>query len=191
MFLITPVLRAALYALKIENGVLGSLPLFADQLAAGCLLAIVQPRLLEIGGRWALLMFFAAVLIPWYPATSPIRTLFMLFVLRPLLHLSLAGLVLRVIQVPYRALNIAPVAWLGRVSYSLYLWQELFCSNQALHWGYLLAIPALACACLSYYLVEQRMLRARDACSAGRKSRPQSVALEAGNSSASEVAAGG
>jgi peptidoglycan/LPS O-acetylase OafA/YrhL len=70
--------------------------------------------------------------------------------------------VLHVIQVPYRALNWQPVAWLGRISYSLYLWQELFCSNAALHGGYLLILPAIVCACLSYYLVEQPMLRIRD-----------------------------
>jgi len=102
------------------------------------------------------------ILIPWFPAISPARTLFMLFVLRPLVHVSIAGVVLHVIQVPYRALNWAPVAWLGKVSYSLYLWQELFCSNAALHAGYVLVLPALGAAALSYYVVEQPMLRWRD-----------------------------
>jgi len=86
----------------------------------------------------------------------------MLFVLRPLLNICLAGLVLHVIQVPYRLLNLPPVAWLGRLSYSLYLWQELFCTNVSLHFGYFLVVPALACACLSYYGVEQPMLRLRE-----------------------------
>jgi peptidoglycan/LPS O-acetylase OafA/YrhL len=54
------------------------------------------------------------------------------------------------------------VAWLGKISYSLYLWQELFCSNANLHYGFVLAVPAIACACLSYYLVEQPMLRLRE-----------------------------
>jgi peptidoglycan/LPS O-acetylase OafA/YrhL len=70
--------------------------------------------------------------------------------------------VLHVIQVPYRVLNWLPITWLGRISYSLYLWQELFCSNAALHAGFVLVIPAIACACLSYYLVEQPMLRLRE-----------------------------
>ncbi len=86
----------------------------------------------------------------------------MLFVLGPLLNLSIAGVVLHVIQVPYRVLNWSPVAWLGKISYSLYLWQELFCSNPSLHLGYSLVIPALACACLSYYCVERPMLRLRE-----------------------------
>jgi len=106
-------------------------------------------------------MVLATFFIPWFPATNPGRTLFMLFVLRPLLNLSIAGIVLHVIQVPYRALNWSPVAWLGKISYSLYLWQELFVSNASLHLGYVLVVPALACACLSFYCVEQPMLRLR------------------------------
>jgi len=131
-------------------------------LAIGCLLAILAPRVPKIPGWLAIFMLIAFLFIPWYPAITPYRTLFSLFVLNPILHVSVAGLVLHVIQVPYRILNWSPVAWLGRISYSLYLWQELFCSNASLHGGYLLVIPAIACACASYYLVEQPMLRVRD-----------------------------
>ena len=162
VFAATPMFRAALIAFKAQNGIIASLPVFADQLAIGCLLAIFTPRLPRISVYLALLMVAAMVFIPWFPATSAARTLFTLFVLRPLLDISIAGVVLHVIQVPYRALNWAPVAWLGRVSYSLYLWQELFCSNVARHQGYFLVLPALACAALSYYFVEQPMLRVRD-----------------------------
>ena len=162
VFLATPVFRAALYAFKVQNGLVGSLPVFADELAIGCLLAIFAPRLPRIGGYLALAMVATMILVPWFPATSATRSLFMLFVLRPLQQLSIAGVVLHVIQVPYRALNWQPVAWLGKISYSLYLWQELFCSNASLHLGYALPVPALACACLSYYLVEQPLLRVRD-----------------------------
>jgi peptidoglycan/LPS O-acetylase OafA/YrhL len=162
VFLATPVFRAALYAFRVHNGIIGSLPAFSDQLAIGCLLAIFAPQLPRIRGTWALPMLLAIVFIPWFPATSAARTLFMLFVLQPLLNVSIAGIVLHVIQVPYRALNWAPVAWLGQVSYSLYLWQEVFCSNPALRQGYSLALLALGAACLSYYLVEQPMLRLRE-----------------------------
>jgi peptidoglycan/LPS O-acetylase OafA/YrhL len=173
VFLATPVFRTALYAFKVENGLVGSLPVFADQLAIGCLLAIFASRLPKISVYLALAMLIAMILIPWFPAASAPRSLFMLFVLRPLLQVSIAGLVLHVIQVPYRALNWAPVAWLGKISYSLYLWQELFCSNASLHLGYLLVLPALACACLSYYVVEQPMLRLRE-----RLSRRQNIRAE-------------
>jgi peptidoglycan/LPS O-acetylase OafA/YrhL len=158
----TPVFIAALDAFKVKNGLIGSLPVFADQLAIGCLLAIFAPRLPKIPGYVAVLMVATMIFSPWFPATSALRTLFMLFVIRPVLNVSIAGVVLHVIQNPYRALNWAPVVWLGNVSYSLYLWQELFCSNAALHHGYVLALAALACAALSYYLVERPMLRLRD-----------------------------
>jgi len=161
-FMATPVLRCALYAFHVRGGATGSLPVFADQLAIGCLLAVLSPRIPKIASWLAVIMLVAAISIPWFPAATPVRSLFMLFILRPVLDICLAGLVLHVIQVPYRALNWAPVAWLGRISYSLYLWQELFCSNPALHFGYSLILPALGCACLSYYLVERPMLALRD-----------------------------
>ena len=161
-FALTPAFRTALYAFHVHNGLNGSLPVYADQLAIGCLLAIFASRLPKIAGSLALAMALVAFAVPWFPAHSPGRTLFLLFFLRPVLDVSIAGVVLHVIQVPYRALNWAPVAWLGRISYSLYLWQELFCSNPGFHIGYFLIVPALGCACLSYYFVEQPMLRLRD-----------------------------
>jgi peptidoglycan/LPS O-acetylase OafA/YrhL len=162
VFCFTPVFRTALYAFHMRGPLAGSLPVQADQLAIGCLLAIYAPRIRQIKGYLALTMLAAVILVPLFQATSAARTLLMLFVLRPLLHISIAGLVLHVIQVPYRPLNWTPVAWLGKISYSLYLWQELFCSNANFHFGYALVLPTLACACLSYYLVEQPMLRLRD-----------------------------
>ena len=162
----TPVFRAAIHVFHIHGGLLGSLPVFADQLAIGCLLAIFASRLPRVNGYAALLMLAAIIFIPWFPAVNPTRTLFELFFLYPVLHFSIAGVVLHVIQVPYRALNWAPIVWLGKVSYSLYLWQEVFCSNPALHRGYLLAFLALGCACVSYYCVEQPLLRLREKLSA-------------------------
>ena len=173
-FLITPLFQTALYAFKVHNALSGSLPIFSSQLAIGCLLAMLAPRIPKIPRSVALLMTASMIFIPWFPARTPARTLLALFVLGPWLHISAAGVVLHVIQVPYRALNWAPVAWLGRISYSLYLWQQLFCSNPALHAGYSLALPSIACACLSYYLVEQPMLRLRERWTRNAPSRLQS-----------------
>lgn len=161
-FWATPFFRTALYVWKVHNGLVGSLPIYSSQLAIGCLLAILAPRLPRISGPIALVMLAGFIAAPWFVATSRARTLLELFVLSPALHIAVAGLVLHIIQRPYRFLNWAPVAWLGRISYSLYLWQELFCSNPTLHAGYLLVLPSVACACLSYYLIERPMLLLRD-----------------------------
>ena len=56
---------------------------------------------------------------------------------------------------------------LGRISYGLYLWQQLFASNPNAHWGALQMFPinvivALAIAESSYWLVEVRFLNLKD-----------------------------
>jgi len=183
VMLVTPVTRTAFYAFRIRNGLIGSLPVFADRLAIGCLLAIYAPRIPRIAKVPAAMMAMAAMLIPWFPATTPLRTSFELFVLGPLLDFCIAGVVLHVIQAPYRFLNWFPIVWLGQISYSVYLWQELFCSNAALQQGYLLIIPTLACASLSYYLIEKPMLRLRDRRVSGK------VRVFAGPASADPISA--
>jgi peptidoglycan/LPS O-acetylase OafA/YrhL len=58
-----------------------------------------------------------------------------------------------------------PVVWLGRLSYSLYLWQSLFCSMGLPYfpWRFPWNVAAtLVCGCGSYFLVERPMLRLRD-----------------------------
>jgi peptidoglycan/LPS O-acetylase OafA/YrhL len=77
------------------------------------------------------------------------------------MNLSIAGLVPHVIQHPYWILNVAPVAWIGRVSYSIYLWQQPFFFNSNPH-SPLFPLWGLVLACISYYLIEQPILRYRD-----------------------------
>jgi peptidoglycan/LPS O-acetylase OafA/YrhL len=167
-----PLFRVALYAFKTQNGLLlGSLPIRADQLAVGCLLAIFAPRLPKISGYLALAMAVVVALVPAFPASSSGRTLLMLFVLRPLLHISIAGCVLHVMQVPYRILNYSPIVWFGKISYSIYLWQELFIPSSPLGLGYAGLPATIACACLSYYLVEQPFLRFREVRVRSRQTR--------------------
>ena len=133
----------------------------ADNLAAGCLLAILAPRLPRIPGYAAVAMFLLVALAPLFSAPSVARTLFMVMVLRPAMQFSIAGVLLHVVQTPPRFLNFSIVSWLGRISYSLYLWQQPFCDAPSTHSAYMVLV-ALAFACLSYYLVEQPMLRIRE-----------------------------
>jgi len=60
---------------------------------------------------------------------------------------------------------------LGKISYGLYLWQQLFVDNPNSQWGVLQRFPinvivALAIAELSYWLVEVRFLNWKETFSA-------------------------
>ena len=156
-----PVGQGILYYFKVPSGSVGGFPGAAGSLAAGCLLAMLAPRLPKINPYLALVMMLAVAFLPLFPLDTKGRTLFVIFILDPILHLSIAGVLLHVVQVPYRILNIRPVSWLGKISYSLYLWQQPFCANpwlRSIGWISL----ALVLACLSYYLVELPMLRRRE-----------------------------
>lgn len=173
-----PLFQIALYLLKLGGKAPPNLLTVADNLAAGCLIAVFAPRLPKISGYWFVAMVAGVALLPLYAANSVGKTLFMLFVLRPLLYASIAGVVVHVVQTPYRILNWGPVVWLGKISYSLYLWQQPFCSDPALRSGYM-AVLALVCAAASYYLVEQPVLRLRE-----KRSGPSTRRVEVREASA-------
>jgi peptidoglycan/LPS O-acetylase OafA/YrhL len=158
---------------------LAAFPASADNLAIGCLLAVIGNKLPRIGKWAAALMLSGIIFLPFYAGSTPARTVFMLLVLRPAFYVSIAGVVLHVVRTPYWILNCAPVVWLGRISYSLYLWQQPFCSDPKLQHGYFVVF-AFACACLSYYLVENPILKVRDVLSHHHKvlwqATPSSVA---------------
>jgi len=87
----------------------------------------------------------------------------MLVILWPLMHLAIAGIVLHVVQCPYRFLNLEPIVFLGKISYSLYLWQQLFFFRPEPLPAYVALPFALGFACVSYFFVEQPMLHLREA----------------------------
>jgi len=118
---------------------------------------------------WAVMMIFPVVLVPVYVGVLRFHvTPLLLFVLWPVMHVSIAGLLLHVVQRPYWILNVRPVAWLGKISYSLYLWQQLFAYGTHPRPWYFIFL-ALGLASASYYLVEQPMLRLRERRSGERK----------------------
>ena len=79
----------------------------------------------------------------------------------------LAGTVLRPTALPARILELAPLRWIGRISYSLYLWQNLFTfvpiapPRGVFWWQYFPynLILSFVAATLSYYLLERRVLK--------------------------------
>ena len=168
-----PFYRVLLYVLRLPGGGDETFPAVADNLAIGCLLAIFASRIPKIKRSVAFLMLLPIAFVPMYLAVTRWRTLLLLFVLWPLMHVSIAGILLHVVQTPYRFLNLKPVVWLGKISYSLYLWQQLFAYSPQRRPGYALLL-ALGLACLSYHLVEQPMLRLRE-----RRTRKQKLEVSA------------
>jgi peptidoglycan/LPS O-acetylase OafA/YrhL len=165
-----PIFSTVCFYFKIRGGGFGMFPSVANTLAIGCLLAILSPYIPRITGWAAFIMLLAVIFVPTFDAYTRIRTLFSLFVLSPIMQCSMAGLVLHTIRSPYRFLNFAPVIWLGRISYSLYLWQQPFFYAQIRYPAYRL-LYGLALACLSYYVVEQPILRLRQIRAARRSSK--------------------
>jgi peptidoglycan/LPS O-acetylase OafA/YrhL len=66
---------------------------------------------------------------------------------------------------PWGMLRWRVVQWLGLVSYSVYLWQQLFTGGPQFYHGWSIAqtplspLAILACASLSYYLIERPSIR--------------------------------
>ncbi len=134
-----------------------------DALLWGCALALVAQRV-DLA-RWIPRRAAAPIALTALAATIAFN------VLQPrsymiaeslLLPLALCATVMQPATGLGRALEWAPLRWLGRLSYSLYLWQQLFVSQY--HHAALQRFPvnvalSLGCACFSYYLVERPMIR--------------------------------
>jgi peptidoglycan/LPS O-acetylase OafA/YrhL len=161
----SPIFTAGLFYLKwYEKVGSNTLPTVADGLAAGCLVAIFATRWPKIGKSLAGILVAAVIAIPLFDANSATRTLFLLFVLHPVLNAAIGGILIHVVKNPYRILNCAPVVWLGQISYSLYLWQQPFTNPDASHRLPVLyaMLAAIGMASISYYLIERPVLRYRD-----------------------------
>lgn len=112
------------------------------------------------------------------PVWSIVLAVYLICLLKPfplaticepiLISVLLIGTVLRPENVVGRALEAAPLRRIGQLSYSLYLWQQMFLVRDLEH-----RLPALgkwqtfpynlialtACACLSFYVLERPMIR--------------------------------
>lgn len=154
-----------------------SIALYADSLAVGCLGAYFYKRQRHrfsailsqpfLAGALSAALFVLAW-VEWPPAYG-------VWALVPsvqalLIMAAIWATIERRIGVGYRLLNAAPVVWLGTLSYSLYVWQQLFLGHFA---GPRLAglaiydhrvwwLTALVAAIVSYYAVERPILALRN-----------------------------
>lgn len=142
----------------------------ADAMATGCLLAGFRRRLLELpayvralSSRLFVLVPFGVLAVHFVPYALPSW-----LVGETLENLGIALTIHALIDVrnglAVRALNLGPIAFVGTLSYSLYLWQQPFFRLRADAWftQFPVNLVALAgAALLSYYLVERPMLALR------------------------------
>jgi peptidoglycan/LPS O-acetylase OafA/YrhL len=174
-----PVYRVACHFAGLHGRADETFPAVADVLAVGCLLAVVEGKVKiptsgaksapEMGHPgflhnpiWATAMLAPVILVPVYLGRMHFHiTPLLLFVLWPVMHVSMAGLLKHVVERPYWFLNVKPVVWLGQISYSLYLWQQVFVFGQHARPWYSVFF-ALGMASTSFYLVERPMLQMRE-----------------------------
>jgi peptidoglycan/LPS O-acetylase OafA/YrhL len=128
----------------------------ADALLVGCVTALLlsNPRLFQVALRWSIQLAIPAAATLLYcmahfPGLPPLREGIPIAIL-------ISMCVLRPLSQATKLLSFAPLAWLGVISYSAYLWQELF-----VHLGHgagrvpyiCIGIPAFTLG--SYYLIER------------------------------------
>lgn len=58
-----------------------------------------------------------------------------------------------------RLLELAPLRWVGRLSYSLYIWQQLFTFGKFIHWYPVRLVCLFGVAAISFYAVEKPMIK--------------------------------
>jgi peptidoglycan/LPS O-acetylase OafA/YrhL len=140
-----------------------------DGLLWGCwaALTLASPTWRAVGQRWlspGIWIGLVGALVACVHYQPPLAMVWQAM----LIPLILVGTVLRPKTLVGRFLEAWPMQWIGRLSYSLYLWNSLFfpvMDNprplplgrlQELPWS---IMPVFACATLSYYLVERPMIR--------------------------------
>jgi peptidoglycan/LPS O-acetylase OafA/YrhL len=161
----------------------------ADALATGCLLAYARPWLWDRAPYRRMLS--SRAMTAWPAVVAVIAMLnvrsavFGAVAGISLLNIAIAVLIDWCLRFPNslvgRVLNARPIAFVGVLSYSLYLWQQPFLRpghTLPLPWS-LLCIAALAL--LSYYAVEQPFLRLRARIEATRRA-PASTEASASSS---------
>ena len=191
VLLVVPMLRVVLFHVipGYETYMFTGFESVSDALASGAALAIVFPRLER--SPW----FDKVLLSPAFPLVFIAIALanaqtdhphFLWVVGIPLMNVLIALVMARYVRHPHlplaRLLNTPAAVTIGTLSYSLYLWQELFLIQwrpvtsvlQQFPWN---LVAASACALLSYALVEQPFLRLKSRFDAAPASaaRPETV----------------
>jgi peptidoglycan/LPS O-acetylase OafA/YrhL len=175
VILLSPLSRVVTYYIAPHHRALLNAMLHTglDSIMVGCLLALLwrNDRFNAWVGVWVrgpiVLLATVVVLIlapfgPEYRFQGSYSLVFGYTINAFCLALILIYVVRNPNSLPGRLLNTPLLRHIGIISYSLYLWQQLFTGANALRF-FPWSLPAiLACAELSYWLVEKPSLRLRD-----------------------------
>lgn len=137
-----------------------------DAIAAGCIFAMLRERL------WAMQTYrnfinqrtlIISMLAIGFLASShkwPVFWNGIGSVMMTLLIVIMIDCCIRINQsIAYKVLNSAPLVFIGTISYSLYIWQQVFAYGKLTHDAVLSTICLFLVACLSHFLVERPALR--------------------------------
>jgi peptidoglycan/LPS O-acetylase OafA/YrhL len=159
---LTPFLSGVLSKLHFPH--LAMLLLSVNAIATGCVLAGMRERLHSnarymgvLKSRWLGLLAVITLLLASWQGHGVV-------LLYGITAACIAVLIDRVITIPggfAASLNWQPMVWLGGMSYSLYVWQQLFL-NRYVHNAFttfpLNLVLTAVCALLSFYLIERPFL---------------------------------
>jgi peptidoglycan/LPS O-acetylase OafA/YrhL len=126
--------------------------LHADGLMVGCFLAILvsdpksRPALIRFSKTAALPALLLLLLCLYFPHEQ------FLIIEQICMAVLIAATTFHPQSLSARSLSFSPLAWLGTVSYSVYIWQGLFMEFRS-PWGIFLVMPIFALA--SYYFIER------------------------------------
>ena len=155
-----------------------------DALATGCLTALVLPKVRRTA--WFTRVVFhrltpLACVVIWMANRQSDHPMVFWLLLIPVMNVLIALVMVRYVERPSlffgRILNARPLVAVGALSYSLYLWQELFLIQFRPPHSVLQTFPAnvamaLACAAVSYRFVERPFLRLKARVTEAGSGRP-------------------
>ena len=141
-----------------------------DAIATGCLFALYKDRILEaLRPRFTLLFYICFVILfafPYLPAWAGMVYLDSVFVPLGLAHGTIGNFLVAIIlmysvfgpqRVWYKLLNLRAVNYIGLLSYSIYLWQQIFTGGD--NWWVTGMPQSLLCIAVmslfSYYVIEK------------------------------------
>ena len=150
----------------------------ADAVMAGCLLALLRPRLHENGHYMRFLesLWFWAIPVAMMllnAAHAHARGL-LYHLFGYLVTIAIVIVIDCCITVQNKlsiCLNWKPIAFLGTLSYSIYLWQQLFLNRKgayAVNTFPLSIILSLSCGCISYFFIERPFLKLKERMQTGQ-----------------------